>query len=159
MMVTSWWFSVEISYTSYSTPMAWYLLPFLDLFMWVWLDIGFPILIISLWVCITCLSNYGCFLAIIWKSCYWQTYHRQFQCGLSFKRLGTFPHFSGYVLGNIHPPYHHIGWCGHLGLYALGFLDVDTLSIFHKLYLVSVSPIKMVYHWPYCVQFLNNFLP
>ena len=61
---TSSWVSVYSYSFSFSTKMACTCLSLLGLFMWVCLDIGLIILIIFLWLCITCLYSYGCLLAI-----------------------------------------------------------------------------------------------
>ena len=58
------WFSVYSSSYSHSILMAWTCLSFRDLVMWVWLDIVYPVLIISLCLCRTCPSNSGCLLEI-----------------------------------------------------------------------------------------------
>ena len=81
------------------------------------------------------------------------------QCVLYFHIIGKFPHLLDYVLVKSNYPYHHIELYRHIGLYALGCLDVYSFPIFHKLYLGSVDPIQMINYWPYSVQFGSNSLP
>ena len=127
--------------------------------MGVWLDIGFPILVISLWVCINFLSKCGCFLEISLTIILLTNWSQVVAVYPFLPKLGTFSHFSEYAMGKSHTLHHHIEPYGNLGLYDLECLDVDPLTIFHHFYLGSVAPIQMVYYWTHNSQFESSFLP